>query len=230
MAVPGSRSNSRGEGQGYPRPNRPAGQGQPYRRPSEDDAPHYERERSTPPRPAPPPPARSAVAKEPVVVSNAGFLTDDIRELIQLMSASDLTEINIENGARKILIKREPPRVMMSEPAPRNTRGNRLTQATQQLSPTEILPIADPGSPPEDSFHKLTAPMVGTFYRSADPKGKPFVQEGDMVEKGQVIGIIEAMKIMNEIQSEHSGRCMRVVVENGQPVEYGQTLIVLEPA
>jgi acetyl-CoA carboxylase biotin carboxyl carrier protein len=165
--------------------------------------------------------------------NGSSFLTSEIRELIELMGSSDLTEINIENGNQKILIKREPPRVVMPEYAPPTPRG-RAARTNAALpaapSPAEILPISDPGAPPEDAFHKITAPMVGTFYRSPDPKAKSFVQEGDMVEKGQVIGIIEAMKIMNEIQSEHSGRCLRIVVENGQPVEYGQTLIVLEPA
>lgn len=229
MAVPGSRSGNRGEGQGYPRPgsNRPANAGasQYNRRPSEEQT------SIRPPAPVPAPALRPT-PPPPTPAANGGLLTDEIRELIQLMAASDLTEINIENGSQKILIKREPPRVVMQEYAPAPARGPKTMRAVSNSgsAPVEIAPISDPGSPPEDSFHKVTAPMVGTFYRSADPKGKPFVQEGDTVEKGQVIGIIEAMKIMNEIQSDHAGRCLRVTVENGQPVEYGQTLIVLEPA
>jgi acetyl-CoA carboxylase biotin carboxyl carrier protein len=71
--------------------------------------------------------------------------------------------------------------------------------------------------------------MVGTFYRAPDPKQDPFVRVGDMVEKDQVIAIIEAMKIMNEIKSDLAGRCVKILVENGQPVEYGQPMMLLEP-
>ena len=213
MATAGSRSGNRNERQGYPRPNPNR---LPPRLPSSEQA--------APVTPAAPP---KPAAKE-------SFLTDEVRELIQLMAASDLTEITIENGAQKIGIRREPPRVVMPEYAPPPARGSRAGRAAPQqpasTSPAEILPISDPGSPPENSFYKVTAPMVGTFYHSPEPGARSFVQEGDMVEKGQVIGIIEAMKIMNEIQSDHAGRCIRLAVENGQPVEYGQTLIVLEPA
>ncbi len=148
------------------------------------------------------------------------------------MAASDLTEINIENGQQKILIKREPARLIMPEyiPTSISTPAPKPEYATPSFpQKKEELISSDPGSPPEAAYHRITTPMVGSFYRSSDPKAAPFVSEGDMVEKGQVIGIIEAMKIMNEIQSEHSGRCLRVLVENGQPVEYGQTLLVLEP-
>jgi len=255
VAIPGSRPgnrDSRGEGQGgYPRPNsnnRPLnpGAGQPYRRPPAEEErggnrpmnpgmgqpyrrPPAEEERSSAPfvRPAVTPGAAPAPVSPPAM---KGLLTDEIRELIQLMAASDLTEINIENGLQRVLIRREPAKMVMQEYAPPAPRGKAGRGGVAAPAPTEVAPISDPGSPPEDSFHKITAPMVGTFYSASDPKGKPFVQQGDMVEKGQVIGIIEAMKIMNEIQSEHGGRCMRVTVENGQPVEYGQTLLVLEPA
>ncbi|OJV96882.1 MAG: acetyl-CoA carboxylase, biotin carboxyl carrier protein [Chloroflexi bacterium 54-19] len=159
--------------------------------------------------------------------------------MVKLVNENDITELTLErdNGAQKLVIKRERPApapVMLSGlPAPATT----LTPAplpevpaSLALNPPPASVIPDPGAPPQDSFHKVVAPMVGTFYRSPDPNEAPFVQEGDMVERDQVIGIIEAMKIMNEIKSEHRGRCVRVSVENGQPVEYGQTLMLLEPA
>ncbi len=176
--------------------------------------------------PVAPPPTPKAPA-----TSATGLLTDEIRELIKLVEASDITELAIENGEQKILIKREKIQMVAAEqPAPsRNSRATRAQGSSGSTADHSSPPIPDPGSPPEDSFHKIVAPMVGTFYRSPDPKARSFVSEGETVEKGQVIGIIEAMKIMNEIVSEHSGRCVKVNVENGQPVEYGQTLLLLEP-
>ncbi len=160
--------------------------------------------------------------------SSASFLTEEIRELIKMVETSDITELSIESGSNRIVIKREKTVVMAEQPAARPGRAGRAQVAT---APGLVAssPIPDPGSPPEDSFHKIVAPMVGSFYRSPDPKSRPFVSEGDVIEKGQVIGIIEAMKIMNEIVSEHAGRCVKISVENGQPVEYGQTLMLLEP-
>ncbi len=160
--------------------------------------------------------------------SSANFLTDEIRELIKMVETSDITELSIESGSNRIVIKREKTVVVAEQPATRPGRAGRA-QAAAATGLVSSSPIPDPGSPPEDSFHKIVAPMVGSFYRAPDPKSRAFVNEGDVVEKGQVIGIIEAMKIMNEIVSEHSGRCVKISVENGQPVEYGQTLMLLEP-
>ncbi|MDR7487669.1 MAG: acetyl-CoA carboxylase biotin carboxyl carrier protein, partial [Armatimonadota bacterium] len=81
-----------------------------------------------------------------------------------------------------------------------------------------------------DHLRPITAPMVGTFYRAPAPDAPPFVNEGDVVQPGQTVCIIEAMKLFNEIQSEVAGRVARILVENGSPVEYGQPLILIEPA
>jgi acetyl-CoA carboxylase biotin carboxyl carrier protein len=159
---------------------------------------------------------------------SGNFLNEEIRELIKMVEASDITELAIENGSHKLLIKREKIVVQTLEVSP--TRSNRASRGQGNVvSAMDGRSIIDPGAPPEDSFHKLVAPMVGTFYSSPDPKARSFVNEGEVVEKGQVIGIIEAMKIMNEITSDHTGRCVKISVENGQPVEYGQTLFLLEP-
>ena len=158
---------------------------------------------------------------------SGNFLNEEIRELIKMVEASDITELAIENGSHKLLIKREKMMVQAIEVA--STRSNRASRGQGIISSSlDSRSVSDPGAPPEDSYHKLVAPMVGTFYRSPDPKARSFVNEGEVVEKGQVIGIIEAMKIMNEITSDHSGRCVKISVENGQPVEYGQTLFLLE--
>jgi len=161
-----------------------------------------------------------------------GFLIDEIRELIKLVEASEITELSIENGAQKILIKREKQIIQTFEAAPHlSPRGGRHLRSQLSAVPgsSETLAVSDTGSPSGDTYHKLVAPMLGTFYRAPDPKARNFVSEGELVEKGQVIGIIESMKIMNEILSEHSGRCVKINVETGQPVEYGQTLFLLEP-
>lgn len=178
-----------------------------------------------------------SATQQPDEGNGASFGREEVRELVKLVHDNDITELLIErdNGAQRLLIKRERPApapVMMAPVAAAASQP--LAQVAQPASlatspaPGSVIP--DPGAPPLESFYKVTAPMVGTFYRSPSPKDPSFVNEGDLVEKDQVIGIIEAMKIMNEIKSEHRGRCVRVSVENGQPVEYGQTLLMLEPA
>ncbi len=229
MAIPGSRQNrstgydNRSGRGGYPRPTNP---------PAPDNfRPVKEAEEVVPtvPRPTVPisPPA-----------SSGPFSSEEVREFVKLVHDHSITELLLErdNGAHRLVIKREhpapapvmmAPQVAHAAPAPAHESPRPLSMSS---APTPGSVIPDPGAPPQDSFHKVVAPMVGTFYRSPDPKDTPFVKEGDMVEKDQVIGIIEAMKIMNEIKSEHRGRCARVSVENGQPVEYGQTIMLLEPA
>lgn len=227
MPLPGSRAN------------RPGGSGGPekrgYPRPKEDG--FQAEKRSYPDERRPTAPAEETPAKP--TGSSGAFTTREVNELVKLVHDNDITELTIErdSGAQRLVIRRERPApapvMLPGLPAPTAT----LTQlplpevpASLATNPVPASVIPDPGAPPLESFHKVVAPMVGTFYRSPDPKETPFVQEGDMVERDQVIGIIEAMKIMNEIKSDHRGRCVRVSVENGQPVEYGQTLMLLEPA
>ncbi len=236
MPVPGSRPPRSGPpsggGGGYPRPQ----QRPPY-------APNNRFEEAD--RPEAPAPVKaplsppSAPLPKPTVSSSGTFTSEEVRDLIKLVHDQDITELTLErdNGAQRLVIKRERP-----APAP-----VMMTPAVQAVAPAPVAPppsgslsfsaapapgsvIPDPGAPPVDSFHKVVSPMVGTFYSRPDPKDPAFINVGDMVEKDQVIGIIEAMKIMNEIKSEHRGRCVRVSVENGQPVEYGQTIMLLEPA
>lgn len=175
----------------------------------------------------------SRPAKPETTTSTSGAFTNaEVRELVKLVNDNAITELRIErdNGTHKILIKRAVPApVIMTAPhtVASNAKEIPISLAASPM-PGSVIP--DPGAPPQDSFHKVVAPMVGTFYGRPDPKEPAFVNEGDMVEKDQVIGIIEAMKIMNEIKSEHRGRCVRLSVQNGQPVEYGQTIMLLEPA
>ncbi len=226
MAIPGSRQNRPGPGSqgpggrgGYPRPS-------PY-----NNSPSSEENVARTPALAPAPPPRAVAAATPP----GAFSGEEVRELMRLVNEHDITELLLErdNGAQRLVIKRDRPApapVLLAQPAALAPAHPREIPTSLASNPTPGSVIPDPGAPPQDSFHKIIAPMVGTFYSGPDPKDPPFVSVGETVEKDQVIGIIEAMKIMNEIKSEHSGRCMRVAVENGQPVEYGQTIMLLEPA
>jgi acetyl-CoA carboxylase biotin carboxyl carrier protein len=163
-----------------------------------------------------------------------------VRELLRLISETDVTEIQIERGVTKLHIKRgapaQPQQSFFVTPSLAQTVPQ---QPVNPLPPQMPQPYAAPATaapaaeasesdlPP--GAQTVTAPMVGTFYTSPSPKDPPYVKEGDSIHAGEVIGIIEAMKIMNEIESEFSGKILRVLVQTGQPVEYGQPLIVVVP-
>ncbi len=162
-----------------------------------------------------------------------------VRELLRLISETDVTEIQIERGSTKLHIKRGA----LPSPQPSFFVTPSLAPAIQQ-APAAALPYAPqhhapsggaaPGEPAEGDLppgaQTIVSPMVGTYYSSPSPKDPPFVKEGDAIHVGEVVGIVEAMKIMNEIESEYSGKVLRVLVHNGQPVEYGQALVIVVPA
>lgn len=140
---------------------------------------------------------------------------DEIRELVRIASEADITELEVEAGHLRVAIRKAP-----RSPSP------------QPTAPQAAIPA--PAPPPEAAepaarWVPVHAPMVGTFYRAPSPDQPPFVQEGDRVEPGQTLCIIEAMKMFNEIPSEVGGRVVRVLVENGAPVEYGQPLFLIDP-
>jgi len=143
----------------------------------------------------------------------------EIRRLADLLREYGLTEIEIEREGVRVRLRRE-----LAGPvaAP--------TAAAASAAPAQVESDAS-ARPATSQAHLLTieSPMVGTFYRAPSPDAQPFVREGDRVKKGQVVCIVEAMKLMNEIESKVAGRVMKVLVENAQPVEYGQPLFLLEP-
>lgn len=157
----------------------------------------------------------------------------EIKELVKMLDGTDITEFTLESEGSKISIKKgiscshitsQPP--MMQYPTANMT-------TTPGLTPAQPAPPAVPtdeekneGLGPNQVL--IIAPMVGTFYRAPSPDSEPYVQVGEIVEVGQVVCIIEAMKLMNEIESEWRGRIVKSLVENAQPVEYGQPLFVLE--
>jgi acetyl-CoA carboxylase biotin carboxyl carrier protein len=160
---------------------------------------------------------------------------DDIRKLVDLMAERGVLELEMEDRKGKIRLVRENHRA----PTPVTVVSAQTPLQTLTASPLAPLAIASPPvasaqeSRVEESLSvpglKITSPMVGTFYRAPSPEAKPYIDIGTVVEKGDVVCIIEAMKMMNEIQAEARGRVLKILVENGQPVEYEQALFLLEP-
>ncbi|GAB3325203.1 hypothetical protein GCM10027511_34180 [Hymenobacter humi] len=161
---------------------------------------------------------------------DAAMKAKEIQELLDFIAKSGLNKVNIETEEFKISVQRDPNTkqvVSMSAPAHSHAPG----PAAAAHAPAPALAAAPAAAPAEasSSSHKsLKAPMIGTFYRSSGPDAPAFVQVGDMVEKGQVICIIEAMKLFNEIEAEESGRIVKALVENATPVEYDQPLFLIE--
>ena len=139
---------------------------------------------------------------------------DEIRELIQLVVESGIAELEIERGEERVRIRRtlEPAQAPAAAPAA-------IVESTH--------PAATPA--PNANEHIVKSPIVGTYYESPKPGDPPFVKVGDSVEPGQVLCIIESMKLMNEIESEVAGTIVAKLMENGRPVEYGEALFSIRP-
>ena len=146
----------------------------------------------------------------------------EIRRLADLLKEYDLSEIEIEREGVRVRLRRDVP----AAPGPAGAVPRQAAVATPGAAVADAAAATAAGE-----AHLLTveAPMVGTFYRAPSPDAPPFVRDGERVKKGQVVCIIEAMKLMNEIESKVAGRVVKVLVENAQPVEYGQPLFLLEP-
>ncbi len=147
-----------------------------------------------------------------------------VKKLIELLEESKISEIEIHEGEESVRISRQttgvPPQTVMQVPA---TPGELVTKSAPQA-----VDVAAETPATEDAGHTMKSPMVGTFYTSASPDSAPFVEIGQMVTEGDVVCIIEAMKIMNQIEADASGVIKKRLVENGEPVEYGQPLFVIE--
>jgi acetyl-CoA carboxylase biotin carboxyl carrier protein len=154
----------------------------------------------------------------------------ELKELIEFLIEKDIAEFELERGDVKIKIKRaaEPghapdPRYFAVQPA-----APILTTVPVQATPATAEPTAAPPAP-EESLHSVRSPIVGTFYEAPSPGAPPFVKAGDRVEVGQVLCIVEAMKLMNEIECDVAGEVVKKLVTNGQPIEYGQELFTIRP-
>ncbi len=149
-----------------------------------------------------------------------------VKKLIELLEQSDIAEIEIHEGEESVRISRQGPAaqpLIMSAPAVPQAAAPAPAPAPGAVVDPALAAVADE---PEENL--VRSPMVGTFYRSPSPGSKPFVDEGDQVKVGDTLCIIEAMKILNQIECEKAGSIRRILVENGQPVEYNQPLFVIE--
>ncbi|MBT8438648.1 MAG: acetyl-CoA carboxylase biotin carboxyl carrier protein [Gammaproteobacteria bacterium] len=143
-----------------------------------------------------------------------------IKKLIELIEDSDITEIEINEGEESVRLSRLSSAAPVTLAAPAAVAAPAAAAAS-----AEIVPASEPEQFPG---HVIHSPMVGTFYRSASPGTKPFVEVGHSISSGQTLCIIEAMKILNQIESDASGTVTQILVENGEPVEYNQPLFVIE--
>ena len=151
-----------------------------------------------------------------------------LKKLIDLVQESGIAEIEITEGEEKVRIARGGAVTVAQAPA----APAAAQAATLALPPAPALSagapaLAAPEAPAASDGHAMKSPMVGTFYRAPSPEAKPFVEVGQVVKAGQTMCVIEAMKLMNEIEADASGTVKAVLVENGQPVEYGQALFVI---
>ncbi|WP_420577994.1 acetyl-CoA carboxylase biotin carboxyl carrier protein [Ekhidna sp.] len=156
----------------------------------------------------------------------------EIQELINFLSESGLEEVNIETDDFKVSIKRSAEQHVIAS-APQAAPAPAPAAAPAPAPQAAPAPAADGGSDAPASGGNLVeikSPMIGTFYRSANPESPAFVEVGSSVNAGDTVCIIEAMKLFNEIESEVSGKIVKVLVDNAQPVEYDQPLFLVEPA
>jgi len=144
-----------------------------------------------------------------------------IKTLIELINSSDIAEIEIQEGEESVRISRNSS----VAPAPVAAAPVAAAPVAIAAAPAAASPVAAPAAPQGDT---IDSPMVGTFYKAASPTAKPFVEVGQTVSVGDTLCIVEAMKMLNQIESEKAGKIVEILVENEQPVEFGQPLFVIE--
>lgn len=153
----------------------------------------------------------------------------DLEQLKSLLKAFDehsLTELTLKKDDEKIIIRREPAQVAATHPVSPPTVTSATSMAAPGAAPHEQA--AAEGEAKEEEGEYITSPFVGTFYRAPSPTAKPFVEKGEAVQSGQPLCIVEAMKLMNEIEAEFPCTILDILVENGKPVEYGQRLFKIK--
>jgi acetyl-CoA carboxylase biotin carboxyl carrier protein len=145
-----------------------------------------------------------------------------VKKLIELLEESGISELEISEGEESVRISRHP-RIAMQAPM---TMGNPMLQAAPLAA---AMPATSAGEhKPRNDEHTVTSPMVGTYYSAASPGAKAFVEIGTEIKVGQILCIIEAMKMMNQIESDKAGRVTAILAKNGEPVEFGQPLFIIE--
>jgi acetyl-CoA carboxylase biotin carboxyl carrier protein len=155
----------------------------------------------------------------------------EIRDLIDFISNSDLDEVNIETQEFKLAVKKNSPVVnTIVESAPVAPAPGQPAIAEAPKAVSAPVEVHTPAPPENSKYVEIKSPMIGTFYISSNPESDAFVNVGDPVKVGQTVCIIEAMKLFNEIESEYSGKIVKVLVENSSPVEYDQPLFLVDPS
>jgi acetyl-CoA carboxylase biotin carboxyl carrier protein len=160
---------------------------------------------------------------------------DDIKQILELMREHDIAEFELERDNVKLRLRKNAPE---PAPVPPGALAPAATAPVDSGSPVRVPAVQGPEGPatvaePAEETLDLAvvkSPIVGTFYRATEPGARPFAEIGDVVRKGQVLCIIEAMKLMNEINAEYDGEVVKVYVENGQPVQYGERLFAIKPS
>ncbi len=151
-----------------------------------------------------------------------------VKQLLEMVEKSAVNEIELEEKGNKIRITKSAPQTMASVPS-----YQMAMPAPQAPQPAAALPAQkpEPAAPATESkkYHEVKSPIVGTFYRSPSPDAAPYVNVGSKVKQGDVLCIVEAMKLMNEIESDIAGTIVKINIESGKPVEYGQALFLIEP-
>ncbi len=150
-----------------------------------------------------------------------------IKKLIKLVSESGVDEVEIEEEGKRVRIVKHH-----SSPAPAGPFPAGIPALEVPVQSPVSSPAAPPSPPPvvEKKYHEIKSPIVGTYYRAPAPDAAPFVQVGSGIQPGTVLCIVEAMKLMNEIEADVAGTIVKIMADNGQPVEYDQTLFLVEPA
>ena len=165
------------------------------------------------------------------------FKFEEICELIRLVGSSGVASVEVEHGGSRLRIEGAVHGVP-AEGASRSLPMETVPVASVATAPPAAAaavaqaaaPAPEPVAVEEEGVHFVTSPIVGTFYRAPNPDADPYVKVGDFVEKGQVLCIVEAMKLMNEIESDTSGTVVKVYPDNAQPVEFGERLFAIRPA
>lgn len=147
----------------------------------------------------------------------------EIKSLIKMIIETDISEFELENSEEKIKIKRGSTQEIIHYQTPQHNPHPQAPAPQISEVPVAVLPV-----PAEEKGDKITSPIVGTFYRAPAPDAPPYVEVGQIVEKGQVFCIVEAMKLMNEIEAEYRCKIIKISKENAQPVEFGDVLFVVE--
>ncbi|MEO2153887.1 MAG: acetyl-CoA carboxylase biotin carboxyl carrier protein [Aquificota bacterium] len=147
-----------------------------------------------------------------------------VKELLKMLNSSSLTKFELKTKDFELKVEKESPKIVSPQEEAKEVQPVNV----EQFKSEKILPPSEDVETPEEKLHVIKSPLVGTFYRAPAPGAPPFVEEGDIVSPGQVLCIIEALKVMNEIESDVRGKVVKILVENGQPVEYGQPLFLID--